>query len=368
MTYDFSKVTEYLNMLHTEKGLPSADAVIYYKGKPVYRHIVGCAAEDTLYYLFSCTKPVTAVAAMQLIERGVIGLDDPVSRYFPSFAEAVYQNGDELVPVGDSLTVRHLFTMTAGLNYRCETDAIKRIIKANPDASTLDIIPAFIEDTPLDFKPGTRYSYSLCLDVLAGVIETASGMRFSEYLKKNIFDPLNMTDAMFRVPDEKKSRLAPAFDVEDNRVVPCKQGIGGYGIAPNYESGGAGLVCSTADYGKFAAAMSMGGISENGVRILSKESLDLLRTPQITREMGFYCSVGRGYAYGLGVRTLVTHEFGAKSHIGEFGWDGAAGAYILIDPDAEVAISYTQQLRGWQGYFGVMHSPIREHTYEALGI
>lgn len=368
MTYDFSKLTAYLDALHSEKGLPAGDIIVYRNGQPVCRHAVGSAAPDTLYYLFSCTKPVTAAAGMQLVERGIIGLDDPVCRYLPAYGKALYRQQEVLLPVGDKLKVRHLFTMSGGLNYNCESPAIRRVLETNPNASTLDILPAFAEDTPLEFLPGTKFRYSLCLDVLAGVIEVAAGMRFADYLQQNIFDPLGMKDATLHLPDEKAGRLAGAYTVKDGRITETPVGIGPFGISPAYESGGAGLVCSASDYGKFAAAMSLGGISPDGVRILESKTVDLLRSPQMTEQQDFLCSMGLGYAYGFGVRTLVSKEKGAKSHIGEFGWDGAAGAFILMDPDARVAIVYTQQVLGWPGYFGLMHIPMRDLTYEALGL
>lgn len=368
MAYDFSKVTAYLDSLHSEKGLPAGDAIIYFEGKSVYRHSVGEATPDTLYYLFSCTKPVTAAAGMQMVERGIMGLDDPVCRYLPAYGEAVYRDGDTLKPVGEKLKVRHLFTMSGGLNYNCDSEAIRRLKATNPNASTLEIIPAFVADTPLLFEPGTKFNYSLCLDTLAGVMEAASGIRFTHWLQQNIFDPLGMADATLHLAKEKESRLAAPYAAHDGKIEEAPLGIGAFGITPQYDSGGAGLVCSAADYGKFAAAMSLGGISPNGVRILKSETVDLLRSPQITEAEGFGCAAGPGYAYGFGVRTLVTNQFGAKSRMGEFGWDGAAGAFILMDPDAKVAVVYTQQVLGWCGHFGCMHIPLRDLTYEALGV
>lgn len=367
MKYDFTELKEYLDFLHTAKGLPCGDVIVYLNGGQVYRYSVGTAAPETLYYMFSCTKPVTVAAGMQLVERGVIGLDDPVCRYFPEYGKAVYKQGDSLLPVGEKLKIRHLFTMSGGLDYNCESDAIKRIKAANPNASTLEIIPAFAE-TPLEFEPGTKFRYSLCHDVLAGITELASGMSFGSYLRQNIFDPLEMEDATLHLPKEKEYRLAPAFSAAGGKIVPYEKGIGSFAITPDYESGGASLVCSAEDYGKFAAAMSCGGISAKGVRILKSETTDLLRSPQMTRKHDFTCAAGQGYAYGFGVRTLATNKFGAKSRIGEFGWDGAAGSFILMDPDAKVGIVYTQQVVGWPSYFGCLHAPIRDKVYEALNI
>lgn len=367
MAYDFSKLKDYIDSLQSEKGLPCGDVIVYLNGEKVYRYSVGTAKSDTIYWLFSCTKPITATAGMQLVEKGIINLDDPVSKYFPEYGKAVYKEGNSLLPVGDKMKIRHLFTMSAGLNYDVEAEAIRKVKEKNPNASTIEIVSSFA-NSPLEFEPGKKFRYSLCLDALAGVIEKASGMTFGEYLQKNIFEPLGMTEATLHLPKEKESRQAPSFSARNGVLFPFPQGIINYAITPKYESGGAGLTCTLEDYGKFAAAMSLGGISKDGVRILKSETVDLLRSPQYTEKQEFGCPAGRGYAYGYGVRTLITNEFGERSRIGEFGWDGAAGAFILMDPDAKVGIVYAQQIVGWPTHFGSMHAPMRDLTYEALGL
>ncbi len=377
---DFSKLQDYINGLHTEKGVPGCDVMVYHEGKPVYRYCTGYAdyerqkplSEDALYFLYSCSKPITATAAMQLVERGVIGLDDPVMTYLPAFADAYVVEDGRRVTVGPSMTVRHLFTMSAGLDYNLNRPAVAALREKAPEAGTVEVVSTFAAD-PLSFRPGERFQYSLCHDALAAVVEVASGERFGDYLQQHIFAPLGMTDVGFDLSPEQTKRVVAQYAISgaDNAVTPVDKSIGGFRITKNYQSGGAGLFASTEAYGRFAAAMSLGGVSAEGVRILRPETVALMQQPQLgtyTRNDAFGCAAGPGYGYGLGVRTLVSKAEGQRSHLGEIGWDGAAGSYILMDPDAKVAIVYTQHVRNWPARFGSMHEPIRDLTYEIVGL
>lgn len=364
---DFTALQAYVDALHTQQGVPGCRVIVYYRGEPVYAHTVGAVQADTLYNLYSCTKPVTATAAMQLMERGLLEPDAPVAAYLPEYAEAYVVEDGRRVTVGDTMTVRHLFTMSAGLSYQINTPAVRALQETCPDATTRQMVGAFIKE-PLTFRPGTRFQYSLCHDVLAAVVEVASGQRFGEYLQGHIFAPLGMTDVGFTPTEEQLSRMAEQYMIDDNtQVVPVGyKTIGRYRLSTRYESGGAGLFATADSYGRFAAAMSCGGGP-----LLRPETVDLMRTEQLgsyVMDNDFSCAAGAGYGYGLGVRTLVDRRDGQRSSLGEFGWDGAAGAYVLMDPTPQVAIVYTQHVLGWPARFGCMHAPIRDLTYEALGL
>ncbi len=377
---DFSKLQAYIDHLHKDMGVPGCDVMVYHEGRPVYRYITGYAdragtkpaSADDLYFLYSCSKPITATAAMQLVEQGVIGLDDPVAKYLPAYADAYVMEDGEKVVVGSAMTVRHLFTMSAGLNYNLNCAAVNALKEQNPEAGTVEVASAFVAE-PLAFRPGQQFQYSLCHDVLAAVVVVASGETFGDYLQRHIFDPLGMTDIGFDLSAAQLERVVDQYGIggPDNAVQPREKSIGGFRMAPKYQSGGAGLFASTEAYGRFAAAMSLGGVSADGVRILRPETVALMQQPQLgkyTRNDAFGCAAGPGYGYGLGVRTLVSRAEGQRSHLGEIGWDGAAGSYILMDPDAKVAIVYTQHVCNWPARFGSMHEPIRDLTYEALGL
>lgn len=368
---DFSKVKAYMDDL-LQRGVPGCDVIVYRDGLPVYRYTTGNIEENSLYNLYSCSKPVTATAAMQLVEQGKLSLDDPVAKYLPAYADAfVLEDGKKIV-VGDTMTVRHLFTMSAGLTYNMNTPSIQAVREENPDATTRQMVEAFIRE-PLAFRPGDRFQYSLCHDVLAAVVEAASDETFGDYLRHHIFEPLGMVDIGFTPNEEQAARIARQYryDGTTGQVVETNRTIGVFRLSGRYESGGAGLFAGAEDYGKLAAAMSLGGISADGVRILKPETVALMQQPQLSRYVrndAFGCAAGPGYGYGLGVRTLVDKSEGQRSSIGEFGWDGAAGSYILMDPAARVAIVYTQHVHSWNIPWGILHAPIRDAAYESMGL
>lgn len=374
---DFSKVIHYIEeTLCKEFGVPGCDIRIMKAHETLLRHTFGTSdyegkipvSGNELYFMYSCTKVMTCTAAMQLVERGVIGLDDKVSRWLPQYADAVIlENGARTVPENE-MTVRHLFTMTGGLDYDLKKEPVLRLLKETPDAGTVQIVNAFSE-TPLCFTPGDRFQYSLCHDVLAAVVEAASGMKFSEYLKKNIWEPLGIVRTGFTVPDAEK------FMAQFECYAPGKIREFGlrneYKLSENYESGGAGLISCVEDYSVFADALANGGVGVTGNRILSAESIDLMRSEQLsafTKDPEFSCAAGPGYGYGLGVRTMIDRSLGQRSPIGEFGWDGAAGSYIMIDPENKLSIFFAMHVRSWPALIGVGHAPIRDLTYEALGL
>ena len=398
---DFTALKAYINELHYEKGVPCCDVMVYHKGRLAYRHMAGHADESrtrpedehTLYNMYSCTKPITAAAALQLVEQGKLQLDAPVSRYLPEYADAFVMEDGQRVTVGDAMTVRHLFTMSAGLTYNLNTAAIRALREANPQATTRQMVAAFVQE-PLAFRPGGRFNYSLCHDVLAAVVEEVSGLRYGDYLQEHVFTPLGMTDIGFFPTEEQMGRMANQYRGADKQEIarlraacgdsslpePCGAGalvrmndntIGAFRLTERYESGGAGLFACTEAYGRFVAAMSCGGVSADGTRILRPETVDLMRSEQLSRLVrtdSFGCASGEEYGYGLGVRTLVNTSGGSHSSIGEFGWDGAAGSYVLMDPEKQVGIVYTQHVRNWPALFGRMHLPIRDAAYEGLGL
>jgi len=369
---DFTALKAYIDDLHQQQGVPGCDIIVYRHGQPVYRYTTGDVNEQTLYNLYSCSKPITVTAALQLVEQGRLHLDDPVATYLPEYANAFVEEEGQRVPVGHTMTVRHLFTMTAGLTYQLDTPSLQALRRETPDATTRQAVAAFVGE-PLLFRPGTRFNYSLCHDVLAAVVEVASGQRFGEYLQQHIFTPLGMTEIGLHPTAAQQARMATQYTVnEEKQVVSMEDNtIGLFRITSHYESGGAGLFADTATYGRFAAAMSCGGAAPDGTRILFPETVDLMRSEQLAgyvRNDAFGCAAGPGYGYGLGVRTLVDRSAGQRSSLGEFGWDGAAGAYILMDPSTEVGIVYMQQVRNWPARFGCMHAPIRDFVYEALSL
>ena len=376
---DFSPIIEYIeNTLRKEMKLPGCDIKIMRNHETLFRYTSGTrdyAQEqavrlDDVYLMYSCTKPITCTAAMRLVEEGIMGLDDPVHKYLPEFADVFLLKDGKPAPVQNTMTVRHLLTMSAGFNYDRDTQPLNDLIAANPNAGTVEIVKAMAL-SPLEFEPGERFLYSLCHDVLAAVVEVASGKRFSEYLQEIIFDPLGMKDTTFYITDTQKERLAALYYSPGPGICQPHTMKNKFKMTDNYESGGGGLYSTVNDYSLFADALANGGIGANGRQILKPETIDLMRTAQLgqyTVDSQFSCAAGPGYGYGLGVRTLIDKSGGQRSSIGEFGWDGAAGAYVLIDPKYNLSIFFAMHVRPWPSLIGCGHAPLRDLTYEILGL
>ncbi len=375
----FQPIIDYIEtVLRSEKGLPGCDIKIMRCHETLFRYQSGVCdyagnkpvCGNELYFMYSCTKPITCAAALQLVEQGKLELDAPVSRYLPAYGAAFLLKGNTAVPVSHPITVRHLFTMSAGLSYNRETAPILQAIAEDPHASTQRIVNSFIR-TPLLFEPGECFQYSLCHDVLAAVIEVVSGMTFGAYLQKYIFDPLGMVDTGFTVPEDKLPRLAAQFTCPQPGVIIPAPMHNSFQLTDRYESGGAGLYSSVDDYGRFTDAMANSGVGITGTQILRPETIDLMRSEQLSgyiMENNFSTAAGPGYGYGLGVRTLISKADGQRSSLGEFGWDGAAGSYLMIDPAYGLSIMFGMHVLGWPNCIGCGHAPIRDMTYDILGL
>ena len=367
---DLSCVQKRMDAL-LELGVPGCSISIRKDHKEIYRYICGVRDKKTgipmdgeeYFYIFSCTKPITVAAAMQMLEKGIFTLDTPVSKYLPEYANVMVNENGTLVPPKEPITIHHLLTMSAGLNFSIEKD-----LTGDKKTLTTRQMATQMCKNPLLFHPGDKFKYSICLDVLASVMEEASGVRFGEYLQKNIFDPLGMKHTSF---DRNVSPIVGQYkcvseteleDIGDNHP---------YNFNDKYESGGAGLVTTLDDYALFADAMACNGIGANGAQILTKESIDALRTNQMgtfVRDPHFSCATGPGYGYGLGVRTLIDKSQGQRSPLGEFGWDGANGAFLIVDPENNLSFSFMQHIRGWPMMMRHFYAPIRDEVYEALGL
>ena len=375
---NFDALTSYLDGLRNV-GIPGCDLVVYKDHEPIYRHFVGMRDREAgipmdgheVYWIFSASKVFTCTAALQLLEKNVIGLDDPVSNYLPAYGLlSVIENG-HVRAAQEVMTLRHLFAMQGGLSYDLNSPSLtKAKYYGGGHADTRTLIDALAEE-PLLFDPGKHFNYSLCHDILAAVIEVASGMKFSAYLKKNIWSRLGIEETGFVLPDELRGRLAQQYiydeTTQSSKVHPDGN-ICVYAMTPEYESGGAGLYSTVDDYILLSDALACDGVSKTGKRILKPETIDLMRTNQ---QYGacmddWNTKINRpGYGYGLGVRTLMDKS-ASRGPVGEFGWDGAANAYTLIDPENHVSAFYGAHVRGCGYGYSVIHPTIRDLIYEGL--
>lgn len=376
---DFSRLDEYMDRIVSEYDVPGADCIIYKGHEMVYRKYVGMRDRENaipmdgseLYMIFSMTKMLTCVSALQLMEKGKFLLSDPVSKFLPEYArmrisseENDSSNASDITTGGsmgesanvssdgyalNTITMRDLFTMSAGLDYDIGAVAIKEYI-AQGKTSTRELVEA-ISKTVLGFEPGTRYRYSLCHDVIGAVIEVISGQKLGDYMYENIFAPLGMKNTFFGIPkdEERRSRLAALYRYDENRKAQRVDVTCPYNLSDDYQSGGAGLASCTEDYAIFLDAMANMGTAKNGYRLISPASVKLMSTNHLKdKQYDDFQNVRKGYGYGLGVRTHMDRSIsGSLSSYGEFGWDGAAGAYALADPEKQLAISYFQHVHNW---------------------
>lgn len=372
---NFTQLTDYLSKIDTNL-IPDCEIAVYKNHECLYKNSFSRPdypkeeAKKDLYYLFSASKVITCTAALRLVEENKIRIDDPVSKYLPEFAELYVLKGDKKVPAKNTLLIRHLFSMQGGFTYDLGYESIRRVKEeSNNKASTREIVSA-ISKMPLAFEPGEDYRYSLCHDILAAVVEVASGKKFSEYLNEIIFAPLGMKDFTFYPTDDVMSRFKQQYSVDPKTftALPVEPNCP-YRLSENYESGGAGMIGSLNDYAKFADALASGE-SKDGYRLLKPETVALMKSNQLG-EVGlnnFRTNTNhKGYGYGMGVRTLMDQKIqNTLSPIGEFGWDGAAGAYCLIDTDNKLSIFYAQHVNGCSYVYSHVHKAIRNLVYKAL--
>lgn len=363
---NFEYMKNFMDSL-TEWIIPGNSVVIYKDGKKVFEYSSGYSdlekkikktGEEQLY-IYSCSKVATVTAALQLYEQGKFLLSDPLYEYLPEFKKMYVKDGDRIKAAENPITIRDLFTMTAGLSYATNTPAFEKARKLTDGKMDTRAVIKCLAEEPLLFEPGARWNYSLCHDVLAVLVEVVSGMRFSEYMKKNIFEPLDMNNSYYHAPNDVIISPQYIYEIQDTKnIVELQQKEHTSGVVKraygnelvfgeNYDSGGAGIITTVDDYAKFAAALANSGTGLNNNRILSSATVKLMKTNQLNEAQRKTMNWRRlrGYGYGLGVRTLIDKaESGSNSSIGEIGWGGAAGATIIADTEEKVALFYAHHM------------------------
>ena len=388
---NFEKLDQYFHALGKNYGIHGADLKVMKDHQVIYRSSFGWkdyeqtipVSANDLYNVYSCTKVITMTAAMQCVEKGLFSLDDEAGKYIPTFDSMTVSEecwpfrfpnfkmpsrADKQHPAPTKVTIRQLMSMTSGLTYDLRSEGIREVLEKHPQAETLAVATA-IGTMPLLFDPGTHWSYSLGHDIVAAIIEVVTGMKFRDYLKENIFDPLGLKDMYMQVPEEGKDRLAAQYacDWTTGEIKVADMG-NQYRLGSEYDSGGAGLCCTVDDYSLVIDALASEGIAYNGYRLLTMDSINAMRKQELipaAQEDYTRGGVHRGYGYGLGVRTLIDPST-SKGPVGEFGWDGAAGAYNMIDPDNHVSVYYAQQVLGMAKSYAEIHPSIRDLVYEGL--
>lgn len=310
------------------------------------------------------TKPITALTAMQLLERKEIRLEDPVSKYIPEYGNLMAWENGRARKAKNEMTLRMLLNMTSGLSYleedmdRGQTDFIRRWKQDDQSAHPWDTMRVAKElaGIPLKFEPGTQYEYGLSLDVMGAIIEVVSGQNLNQYCKENIFDPLGMKATAWKLAPEDEGRLAKCYKRKAGSLIA--DGESSTPVLnrmdwrnPRYYSGGAGVLSTLPDYSRFARMLLRNG-ELDGARIIGEDFIQTMHLPQLdmTQLADFRDMISQSqgllhncYSYGYGVRTMVNLPEGCKTTDGEWGWGGALGTWLSVDPLNGLWIVYMQQ-------------------------
>jgi CubicO group peptidase (beta-lactamase class C family) len=330
----------------------------------------GLAVEsDTIWRIYSMTKPITSVAAMMLYEEGALGLTDPVAKFIPSFADIrVYRKGMAMAPVtapaAETMTVWHLLTHTSGLTYSFQfahpCDEAYRLAGFGPDLrQEYDLVEACDRwaELPLLFEPGAEWNYSHSTDVVGRIVEIVSGLSLDEFFAQRIFAPLGMTDTGFAVADADRARLAALYfhDPQTAKAIPNPSPDPVTAETPKLLAGGHGLVSTAADYHRFTQ-MLLGRGELDGLRLLAPRTVDFMTRNHLPgnatlTEFGrplVDLVINEGYGFGLGLSPLVDPVAARTlSSVGEYRWEGAAGTAFWVDPSDELTVLFfTQSLFG----------------------
>ena len=365
--------------------IPGAILLIQQHGHPVYFENFGVRdvatklpmSADTIFRIYSMSKPITSVAAMMLVEEGKLSLSDPVAKYIPAFADmkvGVEKPGETPALALESLrrpiTIEDLMRHTSGLTYGFYGDGAVRKLYAQADLFDGDVDNAeFVERIarlPLAEQPGTLWDYSHSTDVLGRVIEVISGQSLFQFEKQRLLDPLGMTDTAFYVADQAKRPLI-AEPMPDDRFISPVAGIRDPMLPRRWESGGAGMVGTIGDYARFAQMLLNGGTFE-GRRYLKPETIALMTSDHIGPETNigrdYYYFPGASSGFGLGVAVRTSPYPGTSWPLGEYRWDGLAGTFFFIDPKDDMFVVFMVQTPSERGRIQLQ---LKTLIYQAMG-
>ncbi len=398
-----ARVDEVMKRRYVDTGrLPGLLTMIYRRGKLAHLGMSGHIdlergkrmRDDAIFRIYSMTKPITSVALMMLVEEGLIGLDDDVATHIPAWKNlGVYATSVPSLlgaapaaylttPVARPMKVVDLVTHTAGLTYgfmnRTNVDAAYRRagIAARDTEGGLDTMIEQLSTVPLEFSPGTAWNYSVAIDVMGYLVQQLSGMRFGEFLRTRLLEPLGMTDTAFWCPPEKLDRFSSCYQPKEGGGITLQDDAGKsiYAAPPKLESGGGGLVSTAHDYLRFCRMMLHGGTLD-GVQILSPKTVALfslnhladnrevaeMTSPGIFSEGGYS---GVGFSIGCGVNIDVA-KTRLPGTVGEYFWGGAASTAFWIDPKEELAVVFMTQVIGSDARL-TLRRDLRTLVYSAM--
>ncbi len=386
-----SRISDWMRAQVDRKRAAGMVTLVSRRGRTAFLDVCGAAdlargkpmATDTIFRIYSMTKPLTSVAIMMLYEEGRFQLDDPISRFVPAFAgQRVLSGGSrgkiDTVPAVRDITFRDLLTHTSGLTYGfMESTLVDGLYRSNKidfqtqETSLQDVVERAAK-LPLLAQPGTRWNYSIATDVLGYLVEVISGEPFERYLLTRVIEPLGLVDTDFYVPESKHARLAANYapDGKGGLVEIDDPTTSRYLRPRSVNSGGGGLVSTVADYARFCQFMLNKG-TLGGVRLLGRKTVELMTSNHLGGDMAamgtprFSETTYEGIGFGLGFSVMIDP---ARAQIlgspGEFAWGGAASTAFWVDPAEEMFVILLTQLMPSSAY--PFRRELRVLTYQSI--
>jgi CubicO group peptidase (beta-lactamase class C family) len=375
------RITSFFKTDTDAKRIPGAVVMIARDGKVVYHEAFGVRdpatgapmRKDSIFRIYSMTKPVTGVAVLMLMEEGKLRLTDPVSRYLPALknpkvmTETVDAQGRRVtttVPANREITIQDLMRHTSGITYGAGNSAAEQAMTkagigiplpgANEKPLSVRMTDQQLVDElgklPLMFQPGTSWEYGRSIDVLLALIEVVSGQRGDTFMSERIFQPLGMTDTFFNVPADKLDRVAQPGPDPDTGATAKLTDVTQQRI---FLGGGEGLLSTASDYMRFALMLANGG-EGNGVRLLSRKTVELMTSDHLGAALSQGPNFAPGPGYGFGLTVAVRTQPGMSAYpgsVGEFNWGGYAGTAFWVDPQEKLVPIMLMQAPGQRLYY-----------------
>ena len=390
-TKRLQRISDWADALVASKKLAGLTTVVARRGKIAHQHTTGVSdlargtkmTPETIFRIYSMTKPLTSVAIMMLYEEGRFQLDDPISKFAPMFKTMRVASGGmrgkiDTVPANREITFRDLLTHTSGLTYgfmeATNVDALYRKVAIDFQTAKVSLKEMIerLAELPLIAQPGAEWNYSVATDVLGYLVQAISGQRFDDFLEERIIKPLGMSDTAFHVPADKVSRFACNYNVEADgslKLIDDPQ-KSHYTTKRDIVSGGGGLVSTAADYMRFAHMMLNKG-ELDGVRLLGRKTVELMTSNHLRGDMAdmgqprFSESSYEGIGFGLGFSVTLDP---AKAQIlgspGEYAWGGAASTAFWVDPAEEMVVLLLTQAMPSSAY--PIRRELRVLSYQAV--
>jgi len=391
------KIEEYFNQTYVPENIPGFSVLVEQENNEIYYYETGLIDvnrkrnlnRDSIFRIYSMTKPITSISIMMLLEKGLINISDEVEKFIPEWEElSVYQSGsfENLItePPKRKMIIKDLLMHRSGLTYDFEeTSFVQKIylkeeikIARAKEKRSADQYIKKLADIPLAFSPGEYFNYSISTDILGFIIERITNMTLEDYFKKYIFEPLEMNDTFFQIPNNKIDRLATCYifdQTNDKYIVEDDFEKSSYREKPSCYSGGGGLLSTIDDYMKFCKLLQNKG-AKNNLNIIGSRTADFMMSNHLEKDIDLYdiakgkwgTNIGKGVGFSLGGSVVIDpiKNMSLRSK-DEFSWGGAASTQFWVDPKERISVVFMTQMLG-NPLSNEMREDLRTLVYQAL--